>query len=53
MKTLGSVTIGSMEDLIDHKIIPEYLCRNCGVHYVFEPGDFCEQCIERMIEEEE
>ena len=50
--TLGDVILGSMDDLINHKIIPEYLCRRCGINYTFEPDDFCEECIEDVVEGE-
>ena len=52
MKTIGDVILGTIEDLIAHKIIPEYPCRKCRINYVFNPDDFCDKCIEKMIEEE-
>ena len=52
MKTLGDVILGSMEDLINHKVIPEFKCRHCNIHYVFEPDDFCDFCINEIINNE-
>ena len=52
MRTLGDVILGSISELIDNKIIPEYLCRRCGVNYTFEPDDYCDECIEEMVEGE-
>lgn len=51
MKTLGDVILGSMEDMIAHKVIPEFICRKCGENYVFEPNDFCDSCIDEIVEE--
>ena len=53
MKTLGDITIGTLEDLIAHKVIPDFLCRKCNINYTFEPEESCDSCIEEIIEEGE
>ncbi len=53
MKTLGSVILGTMEDLLDHKIIPEFKCRRCNVGYTFDVEDYCDLCIDEIINQEE
>ena len=52
MKTLGDVILGNAQDLIRREITPEFKCRRCGIHYTFKPNDFCETCIEDIVNDE-
>lgn len=52
MKTLGSVILGTMEDLEANGIIPKFKCRRCHINYTFSEDDYCDECIEKIVEGE-
>ena len=52
MKTIGSIILGNMEDLIANGVIPQYKCKICRTEFVFRRGDFCDFCIDDIVNDE-
>lgn len=51
-RTIGDILLTSIEDMLDGRPIPEFPCRRCPTGYVYNKGDYCDNCIEEIISRE-
>ena len=51
-KTVGDVILGNIEDLEKNGIEPKFRCPRCFFHFTFRKGDYCDWCIDDIVNEE-
>ena len=51
-KTLGDVILCNIEDMRKKANEPKFRCPRCLFHFTFRKGDYCDWCIDDIVNDE-